>query len=57
MKNIFLGRSLRQIKRLLRLIYKPHHFYFIHVDENSQEQNKNYFISKIFTFFNLEFNN
>ncbi|XP_023349783.1 xylosyltransferase oxt, partial [Eurytemora carolleeae] len=30
------GRSLRQIKRLLRLIYKPHHFYFIHVDENSQ---------------------
>jgi len=48
MKNIFLGRSLRQIKRLLRLIYKPHHFYFIHVDENSQEQNKNFFIFKMF---------
>ena len=31
-----LGRGLRQIRRLLRLIYRPHHYYYIHVDQQSQ---------------------
>jgi len=26
------GRALRQVTRLLRIIYRPHHFYLIHVD-------------------------
>nr|SVE71518.1 EOG090X01AN [Daphnia similis]SVE72151.1 EOG090X01AN [Daphnia similis] len=26
------GRALRQVTRLLRVIYRPHHVYFIHVD-------------------------
>lgn len=26
------GRNSRQIRRLLRLIYQPKHYYFIHVD-------------------------
>ena len=29
------GKAVRQVKRLLRQIYRPHHFYYIHVDENS----------------------
>jgi hypothetical protein len=29
----FNGRSLRQISRLIKLIYNDHHFYYIHVDE------------------------
>ena len=29
------GRSVRQVRRLLRQIYRPHHFYFIHVDQTS----------------------
>ena len=29
------GRSVRQVKRLLRQIYRPQHFYFIHVDQTS----------------------
>ena len=29
------GKAVRQVKRLLRLLYRPHHFYFIHVDETS----------------------
>ena len=30
------GRSVRQVRRLLRQIYRPHHYYFIHVDQSSQ---------------------
>jgi len=26
------GRALRQITRLLRVLYRPHHYYYIHVD-------------------------
>ncbi|XP_065580281.1 xylosyltransferase oxt-like isoform X1 [Artemia franciscana] len=26
------GRSARQVRRLLKVIYRPHHFYYIHVD-------------------------
>merc|ERR1719495_1787564 len=29
------GKAVRQIKRLLRQIYRSHHYYYIHVDENS----------------------
>ena len=29
------GRSVRQVRRLLRQIYRPHHYYFIHVDQTS----------------------
>ncbi len=28
----FNGRDSRQVKRLLKMIYSPHHFYYIHVD-------------------------
>lgn len=27
------GRAVRQVKRLLGAIYRPHHYYYIHVDE------------------------
>jgi len=30
------GKGLRQVLRVLRSIYRPHHFYFIHVDEHSK---------------------
>jgi len=26
------GRALRQVTRLLRMLYRPHHYYYIHVD-------------------------
>ena len=29
------GRSVRQVRRLLRQIYRPHHYYYIHVDQTS----------------------
>ena len=30
------GKAVRQVKRLLRNIYRPHHYYYIHVDEESE---------------------
>ncbi|CAG0902761.1 unnamed protein product [Darwinula stevensoni] len=30
------GRGLRQVKRLLSALYRPHHYYFIHVDERAE---------------------
>ena len=30
------GTSVRQMKRLLRQIYRPHHYYLIHVDQTSE---------------------
>ena len=30
------GKSVRQVRRLLRNIYQPHHYYYIHVDETSE---------------------
>ena len=36
MCNVFAGKAVRQVKRLLRNIYRPHHYYYIHVDEESE---------------------
>ena len=30
-----IGRGVRQVRRLLRLLYRSRHFFFIHVDETS----------------------
>jgi protein xylosyltransferase len=30
------GRALRQVTRLLRAIYRPHHYYYIHVDSRQE---------------------
>ena len=31
-----LGKHSRQVRRLLRQIYRPQHFYYIHVDQDSE---------------------
>ena len=30
------GKAVRQVKRLLLNTYRPHHYYYIHVDEQSE---------------------
>lgn len=27
------GRAVRQVKQLFRMIYRPHHHYFIHIEK------------------------
>ena len=41
------GRNSRQIRRLLRLIYQPKHFYFIHVDSRQKFMQQGNFITVI----------
>uniref|UniRef100_A0A915JP36 protein xylosyltransferase n=1 Tax=Romanomermis culicivorax TaxID=13658 RepID=A0A915JP36_ROMCU len=43
------GRSYRQIVRLIKMIYRPQHFYYVHVDKN-----ENYTYRKMLEMENLE---
>lgn len=49
------GKPVRQVKRLLRNIYRPHHYYYIHVDEKSEYMYEQ--LKYLATFQNIKFFN